>query len=74
MNKVIFVILGIATAIGMMLLDYRKLERFGWLFYTIGILILLAIKCFPTISINGEALMKIGPIKIDCLMTIPFFF
>ncbi|OJD59294.1 FtsW/RodA/SpoVE family cell cycle protein [Bacillus sp. NH11B] len=74
MNKVIFVILGIATAIGMMLLDYRKLERIGWLFYTIGILILLAIKCFPTISVNGEALIKIGPIKIDCLMTIPFFF
>ncbi|WP_242242285.1 FtsW/RodA/SpoVE family cell cycle protein [Bacillus cereus group sp. BfR-BA-01309] len=74
MNKVIFVILGIVTAVGIMLLDYRKLERLGWLFYTIGILILLAIKCFPTISINGEALMKIGPIKIDCLMTIPFFF
>ncbi|MES5925464.1 FtsW/RodA/SpoVE family cell cycle protein [Bacillus cereus group sp. MG9] len=74
MNKVISVILGIATAIGMMLLDYRKLERIGWLFYTIGILILLAIKCFPTISVNGEALIKIGPLTIDCLMTIPFFF
>lgn len=74
MNKVIFVILGVATAIGMMLLDYRKLERLGWLFYTIGILILLAIKCFPTGFVNGEALIKIGPIKIDCLMTIPFFF
>ncbi|MDR4985866.1 FtsW/RodA/SpoVE family cell cycle protein [Bacillus cereus] len=74
MNKVIFVILGIAAAFGMMLLDYRKLERLGWLFYTIGILILLAIKCFPTGFVNGEALIKIGPIKIDCLMTIPFFF
>ncbi|UNP77292.1 FtsW/RodA/SpoVE family cell cycle protein [Bacillus nitratireducens] len=74
MNKVIFVILGIATAIGMMLLDYRKLERIGWLFYTIGILILLAIKCFSTISVSGEALIKIGPLTIDCLMTIPFFF
>ncbi|ANP80232.1 cell division protein FtsW [Bacillus sp. B25(2016b)] len=74
MNKVIFVILGIVTAIGMMLLDYRKLERFGWLFYTIGILILLAIKCFPTGYVIGEAIIKIGPIKIDCLMTIPFFF
>ncbi len=74
MNKIIFVILGIATAIGMMLLDYRKLERIGWLFYTIGILILLAIKCFPTISVSGEALIKIGPLTIDCLMTIPFFF
>ncbi|MGM7431634.1 FtsW/RodA/SpoVE family cell cycle protein [Bacillus pacificus] len=74
MNKVIFVILGIATAIGMMLIDYRKLERLGWLFYTIGILILLAIKCFPTDYVIGEAIIKIGPIKIDCLMTIPFFF
>ena len=74
MNKIIFVTLGIATAIGMMLLDYRKLERLGWLFYTIGILILLAIKCFPTGYVIGEAIIKIGPIKIDCLMTIPFFF
>ncbi|PEN96689.1 cell division protein FtsW [Bacillus cereus] len=74
MNKVIFVILGVTTAIGMMLFDYRRLERLGWLFYTIGVLILLAIKCFSTISVNGEALIKIGPIKIDCLMTIPFFF
>ncbi|SME20389.1 Rod shape-determining protein RodA [Bacillus mobilis] len=74
MNKVIFVIFGIVTAVGMMLLDYRKLERLGWLFYTIGILILLAIKCFPTGYVIGEAIIKIGPIKIDCLMTMPFFF
>lgn len=74
MNKVIFVILGIATAVGMMLLDYRKLERLGWLFYTIGVLILLMIKCFPTGYVIGEAIIKIGPIKIDCLMTMPFFF
>ncbi|WP_088349090.1 FtsW/RodA/SpoVE family cell cycle protein [Bacillus cereus] len=74
MNKVIFVILGVVTAFGMMLFDYRKLERLGWLFYTIGILILLMIKCFPTASLNGEPLLKIGSIIIDCLMTIPFFF
>ncbi len=74
MNKVIFIILGVVTAVGMMLLDYRKLERLGWLFYTIGVLILLAIKCFPTGYVIGEAIIKIGPIKIDCLMTIPFFF
>lgn len=74
MNKVIFVILGIAAAVGIMLLDYRKLERLGWLFYTIGVLILLTLKCFPSGYVNGEALIKIGPIKIDCLMTIPFFF
>lgn len=74
MNKVIFVILGVVTAVGIMLIDYRKLERFGWLFYTIGVLILLMIKCFPTGYVIGEAIIKIGPITIDCLMTIPFFF
>ncbi|MDM5461238.1 FtsW/RodA/SpoVE family cell cycle protein [Bacillus cereus] len=73
MNKVIFVILGIATAFGMMLIDYRKLERLGWLFYTIGALILLMIKCFPNAFMNGEALIKIGPIAIGCLMAVPFF-
>ncbi|MGE7889282.1 FtsW/RodA/SpoVE family cell cycle protein [Bacillus cereus] len=73
-NKVIFVILGIATAVGIMLLDYRKLERLGWLFYTIGVLILLMTKCFPTGYVIGEAIIKMGPIRIDCLMTIPFFF
>ncbi|MFJ8452546.1 FtsW/RodA/SpoVE family cell cycle protein [Bacillus paramycoides] len=74
MNKVIFVILGIATAFGMMLIDYRKLERLGWLFYTIGVLILLMLYCFPNASLTGEPLMKIGPIAIDCLMAVPFFF
>ncbi|HDR3888837.1 TPA: FtsW/RodA/SpoVE family cell cycle protein [Bacillus cereus] len=74
MNKVIFVILGIATAFGMMLLDYRKLERLGWLFYIIGVLILLMLYCFPNASMTGEPLMKIGPIAIDCLMAVPFFF
>ncbi|MED3055461.1 FtsW/RodA/SpoVE family cell cycle protein [Bacillus thuringiensis] len=74
MNKVIFVILGVVTAMGMMLLDYRRLEKLGWMFYTIGVLILLMIKCFPTDYVIGEAIIKIGPIKIDCLMTMPFFF
>ncbi|MFJ8354674.1 FtsW/RodA/SpoVE family cell cycle protein [Bacillus paramycoides] len=74
MNKVIFVILGIATAFGMMLIDYRKLERLGWLFYTIGVLILFMLYCFPNASLTGEPLMKIGPIAIDCLMAVPFFF
>jgi len=72
-NKVIFVILGVATALGMMLIDYRKLERLGWLFYTIGVLILLMLYCFQNASMNGEPLIKIGPIAIECLMAVPFF-
>ncbi|WP_270392962.1 FtsW/RodA/SpoVE family cell cycle protein [Bacillus paranthracis] len=73
-NKVIFVILGVLTAIGMMLLDYRKLERMGWLFYVIGVVVLLILYCFPNASMIGEPLIQIGPIAIDCLMAVPFFF
>ena len=73
-NKVIFVILGAAAALGMMVIDYRKLEKQGWLFYTIGVLILFMISYFPNITINGEPFIKIGPITIECLMAIPFFF
>ncbi|MED0976175.1 FtsW/RodA/SpoVE family cell cycle protein [Bacillus paranthracis] len=74
MDKVIAVVLGIATALGMMLIDYRKLERLGWLLYTIGVLILLMIYCFPNASILGERIIKVGPIAIDRLMSVPFFF
>jgi cell division protein FtsW (lipid II flippase) len=74
MNKVIFVILGVVAALGMMRIDYRKLERLGWLFYTIGVLILLMLYCFPNASMVGEPLIKIGPIAIGRLMAVPFFF
>ncbi|OJE39015.1 cell division protein FtsW [Bacillus proteolyticus] len=74
MNKVISVVLGIATVVVMMLLDYRKLERLGWLFYTIGVLILLILNCFPSVRVAGEPLIKIGPVAISRLMAVPFFF
>ncbi|HDX9580713.1 TPA: FtsW/RodA/SpoVE family cell cycle protein [Bacillus pseudomycoides] len=73
-NKVIFVILGVVTAFGMMLIDYRKLERLGWLFYTIGVLILLMISYFPNATRSGEPLIRIGSLTIESLMAVPFFF
>ncbi|WP_085994183.1 FtsW/RodA/SpoVE family cell cycle protein [Oceanobacillus senegalensis] len=73
-NKVIFVILGVAIALGMMMIDYRKLEKLGWLFYIVGVFILLSIHLFPNVTVNGEPFIKIGPIVIECLMAVPFFF
>ena len=74
MNKVISVILGIATAIGMMMVDYRKIEKLGWVFYTIGVIILLMLIFIPNMFMNGQPFMKIGPLWIDSLMAVPFFF
>ncbi|MGE8207490.1 FtsW/RodA/SpoVE family cell cycle protein [Heyndrickxia sp. NPDC080065] len=69
--KVIFVLFGGAAALGIMMMDYRKWKKQGWLFYTIGTLILLMIRYFS----NGiPTLIRIGPITIENLMAIPFFF
>ncbi|WP_391201727.1 FtsW/RodA/SpoVE family cell cycle protein [Psychrobacillus sp. L4] len=70
-HKVIFVLLGGVVTIGIMLIDYRKLEKQGWLFYLIGILILLTLKFFLTRFILG--LVLVGPLRIESLMAIPFF-
>lgn len=74
-NRVIFVILSAVAVMGMMLIDYRKLEKFGWLYYSIGVLLLLHILFYPgTIMINGQPFIEIGPLTIDSLMAVPFFF
>ena len=72
--KVIFVLLGVAVALGIMYVDYRKLARQGWLYFTIGILILIAIKYFSNDMVYGLPVIQIGLITIESLMAIPFLF
>lgn len=73
-HKVIFVLLGGIVAFGMMMFDFRKLEKQGWLYYKIGILILLILSFFPSSVINGLPVIMIGPLTIESLMAIPFLF
>ena len=73
-NKLIIVIIGIVTVVGMMFIDYRKLENFGWLFYLIGSLILLSIYFFSNTMIFGRPLIDLKVLTIESLMAIPFFF
>ncbi|MEK5070071.1 FtsW/RodA/SpoVE family cell cycle protein [Sporosarcina sp. FSL K6-1508] len=71
-NKGIFSLLGGAVAVGMMLMDYRKLAKFGWLFYGIGMLILVVLQIFPSSS-HGVPVIDIGPYRVMGLTAIPFF-
>ncbi|MDF2858109.1 MAG: cell division protein FtsW [Neobacillus sp.] len=73
-NKVIIFLLGGLTALGMMLFDYRKLKNHGMLFYLIGVIMLLLIRFLPNMMINGIPLIRIGPIRVESLMAIPFLF
>ncbi|MFJ5768697.1 FtsW/RodA/SpoVE family cell cycle protein [Psychrobacillus sp. NPDC093180] len=73
-HKMIFVLLGGFVAFGMMMVDFRKLEKQGWLFYGIAMIILLLLAFFPSDMINGLPIIIIGSLRIESLMAIPFLF
>ncbi len=74
-NKVIFGLAGLALAIGIMFFDYRRLQRWGWVFFLIGAAILSALRWFPNTFINGEPHFWIpGVGALSCWAALPFFF
>ena len=72
--KILIAIIGIAAVAILMLVDYRKWQNFGWLFYAMGSFLLVMIRLFSNTMINGLHLIKLGPITIESLMALPFFF
>jgi cell division protein FtsW (lipid II flippase) len=72
--KILIAFLGITATVGVMLVDYRKWKKHGGLFYMIGILLLVFLSFFSNTMINGLKLIKFGPITIESLMALPFFY
>lgn len=72
--KILIVLLGITATVGLMLADYRKWKKRGWLFYTMGNLLLVCLMVFSNTMINGVPLLKLGPVTIESLMALPFFY
>ena len=74
-HKVIFGMAGLALAVGIMFFDYRRLQRWGWVFFLIGAAILSALRWFPNTFINGEPSFYIpGVGALNCWAALPFFF
>ncbi|MFP7298766.1 FtsW/RodA/SpoVE family cell cycle protein [Neobacillus niacini] len=73
-NKILIVGIGAACAAGLMLVDYRKWREYGWKFYLVGVVLLLLLMFFPNSMINGVPLIKFGPVTIESMMALPFFF
>jgi cell division protein FtsW (lipid II flippase) len=71
-HKAIFAFLGGSVALGMMLLDYRKLAKLGWLFYGFGMFLLGILQISPYFR-SGNSVMAIGTFWVDSLIAIPFF-
>jgi len=73
-NRVIFGLLGTALAIGIMYFDYRKLQRWGWASYLLGVLLLCGLR-FSSYTINGEPYYDIPVLgAFTCWIALPFFF
>ncbi|MDN3018346.1 FtsW/RodA/SpoVE family cell cycle protein [Paenibacillus sp. BSR1-1] len=72
--KIIIALISGTAALGIMLIDYRKWKKHGWVFYAFGMLILLLLRFFSNTTVNGLPLLRIPPITIESLMAVPFFF
>jgi cell division protein FtsW (lipid II flippase) len=73
-SKFLIVLIGFAATLGVMLVDYRKWKKQGWLFYIIGMFLLFILAFFSNTMINGLKLIKFGPVTIESLMALPFFY
>lgn len=73
-NKIFYNLIGVGTALGLMLFDYRKFKNYGWLFYVIGFFILITLTFFPSMTINGKPYIRFLGFSIGSLMAIPFFY
>ncbi|WP_342505068.1 FtsW/RodA/SpoVE family cell cycle protein [Sporosarcina sp. FSL K6-2383] len=71
-QKVIYSLVGGMLAFSIMLINYRRVERFGWLFYGLAMLFLVILQLSPNLR-NGKSLLVIGPYSLDSLITMPFF-
>ncbi|KZE68960.1 cell division protein FtsW [Fictibacillus phosphorivorans] len=73
MRKVVCVLMGMTFTIGLMFVEYRKLQKYGWMFYSAGSLLLLTLFLFSNTIINGIPHINIGPLSIESLFALPFF-
>lgn len=73
LSKMIFVVLGGVTALVLMLIDYRKLMKHGWLFYCIGMIILFGICFVPNSTVGGLLAIRVGPLTIESMLAVPMF-
>lgn len=70
-HKIIHIILAVAIIVTIMYFDYRKLQRYSMYIYAVALLLFLVLLLFPNYIIHGEAMFKIGPIRIQAWTLLP---
>ncbi|MBM7702729.1 FtsW/RodA/SpoVE family cell cycle protein [Metabacillus iocasae] len=74
-SRIVSIGLAIIVAIGLMLIDYRKLSKSGWLAYIAGCLVLILPLIFPSFGImsNGKIYIALGNLILTAFIALPFF-
>lgn len=63
----------ITLAFVLLFFDYRKLQRWGWIFFTMGCLFLIQFQ-YSNLIVNGRPQMNIiGRLSIDSIVVLPLF-
>ncbi|MYL63519.1 hypothetical protein GLW07_09155 [Bacillus hwajinpoensis] len=73
-RKIIFSIISVMIITGLMFLDYRKLYKWRWFFYLMGLFVLTLLVLFPTTYTNGVPVLRVGPYGIDSTQTLLLFY
>lgn len=70
-RQIINIVLGILVTITIMLIDYRKIKKLGWLFFIVAFGLLLALNFFPNAMINGVSIIRILGFTISGASLLP---
>lgn len=69
--KIIHIVLAIGMIVALMYVDYRKLQRFSMPIYVVALVLLMVLIFMPNARINGEAMFKVGPLRIQAWTVLP---
>ena len=73
-NKLFQLLVAFGCIIACIYFDYRILQKRSRLIYVVAISLLMMMAFSPNLIVNGEAMLKFGPIKIVAWTVIPLFF
>ncbi|PFG13507.1 FtsW/RodA/SpoVE family cell cycle protein [Bacillus sp. es.036] len=73
-RKIIFSVISVMIITGLMFFDYRKLYKWRWFFYLMGLFVLALLVLFPTTYTNGIPVLRVGPFGIDSTQTLLLFY
>ncbi|MGN7476765.1 FtsW/RodA/SpoVE family cell cycle protein [Solibacillus silvestris] len=71
-NKIIHIIAAVILIAILMYFDYRKLRHYSLHIYGIALLLLFVVLYMPNAPMQGEAMFKLGPVRIQAWTVLPF--